>query len=139
MDQKSVIQYEYFINDKLKSNLKKLNEAREKINGKIENYVQTKDMIQTLQANDMKEIKIRTDIGCNFYMKAKIKNAEYIYIDIGLGLFAQMKLNEAASFIDKKVKLLDDRVEVINQDMCKVSALIRLYLNDLAAKQGLED
>lgn len=66
--------------------------------------------IDAIRATKGGQFKTLVDIGCNFYLQAKVSDTKHIVIDIGCGYFAQMTLDEAQKFIKKRDKLLSECV-----------------------------
>ncbi len=138
--QENIIKYETFINDVLKEDLKKVIEQRDKIYSKIAEYLQLKKIIEQLleNPNQKNELKVMTDLGCNFYCQAKIEDASRVMIDVGFGLFVEFTLKEGLDFIAKKVDMLTKQTEGLTSDYAKIKARIKLVLTNLKQLQMLE-
>lgn len=131
--------YEHFVNDKLRNDLGKCLNEQEKIYSEIAEYLQVKDTIEKLMLSDMKEeLKVKVDLGCNFYAKAVVQDLSFINIAIGYGFFLQMKFDEALKFIEKKVKVLNKLAEDLTLKTCEIKANIKFVLEGLREIQHLE-
>eukprot|EP00794_Sanderia_malayensis_P015917 gene15917-17517_t len=140
--QENVTKYEGFINDVLKEDLKKVIHERDKIYSRIADYLQLKRVIEELleerSRNEITDMKVMTDIGCNFYCQAKIEDTSKVMIDVGFGFFVEFTLKEGVGFINKKVGLLTKKAEVLTSDSAKIKARIKLVLSNLRQLQMLE-
>ncbi|MED6234242.1 hypothetical protein ATANTOWER_025222 [Ataeniobius toweri] len=105
VDQK-VLQYEVFINDVLRRDLRKVLEQRDQVYEKISQYLQLKNTIQSLQEAGSQQLKADVDLGCNFYVQAQVDDSSRIFVAVGFGFFVEMNLDEALRFIDRKTTQL---------------------------------
>uniref|UniRef100_A0A0B6Z650 Uncharacterized protein n=1 Tax=Arion vulgaris TaxID=1028688 RepID=A0A0B6Z650_9EUPU len=138
MDSK-VLAYETFLNERLREDLRKILEDRDKLYEEISQYFQLKSTIQKIQEDltSQTELKTKVDLGCNFYVQANIPDPSMICIAIGYGFFLEMTLPEALTFIDKKTQMLQDHVSELTKDVCKVKGHIRLVLEGLRELQQI--
>lgn len=136
-----VQKYEEFLNEKLKLDLREVHKQRDKIYKEIGDYMQLKRVIETIQ-NDQDEtkcnsydkkntLKAKIDLGCNFYCQTVIPDCSRIYLLVGYGYFVEMTLEEASAFIDKKLKLLNNKSQTFSKDSAKIKAHIRLVMEGL--------
>ncbi|XP_047222098.1 protein UXT [Girardinichthys multiradiatus] len=138
VDQK-VLQYEVFINDVLRRDLRKVLEQRDQVYEKISQYLQLKNTIQSLQEAGSQQLKADVDLGCNFYVQAQVDDSSRIFVAVGFGFFVEMNLDEALRFIDRKTTQLTAFTEQLTQDSAKIKAHIRMVLEGLRELQGLSD
>ncbi|MBN3274612.1 UXT protein, partial [Polyodon spathula] len=82
---KKVLEYETFVTEVLKRDLKKVLDQRDEVSEKIAQYLQLKNVIQSLQESECKEITADVDLGCNFYVQTKV----YVNAGMGIGLLLQ--------------------------------------------------
>ncbi|CAL1532969.1 unnamed protein product [Lymnaea stagnalis] len=138
-NEEKVIEYETFLNDRLKNDLRKILDLRDKIYEDISEYMQLKTTIQKLQ-EDLKpqaELKTKIDLGCNFYVQANVTNPSMIFVSIGFGFFLEMTLTEAVSFIEKKTERLQSQAIELTHDASKVKGHIKLVIEGLRELQNL--
>ncbi|KAL4231150.1 hypothetical protein ACF0H5_008733 [Mactra antiquata] len=136
---RKVEEYERFLNEKLKEDLRVLLEQRDKIYGQIAEYFQLKTTIEQIKDNKItKNLKTKVDLGCNFYVQANVPDATKICVFIGFGFFLEMTLDEALKFIDKRTKFLTEHSDKLSSDALKVKANIRLVLEGLRELQNLD-
>ena len=140
--QEKVKKYETFLNDQLRPDLKSVLEDRDKIYEDISEYSALKNSIEAIlqSASDdvlPKPLKIKTDLGSNFYVRANVPNPENIFLDVGLGFFLELSLSEALAFIEKKVKLLEQKSNLLTEQSLSIKANIKLIIHGLREIQGL--
>lgn len=51
-----------------------------------------------------------------------------IYVKVGFGFFLEMTHGEALAFIEKKVSMINSKIEVLTKDAAKIKAHIKLVL-----------
>lgn len=51
-----------------------------------------------------------------------------IYVKVGFGFFLEMTHDEALAFIEKKVSMINSKIDVLTKDAAKVKAHIKLVL-----------
>lgn len=54
---------------------------------------------------------------------------DMIFLDIGLNCVVQLKLNEAITFIEKRIEIYNQTLESLVENSSKVKAHIKLILN----------
>uniref|UniRef100_T2M3E0 Protein UXT n=1 Tax=Hydra vulgaris TaxID=6087 RepID=T2M3E0_HYDVU len=140
-----VLQYEDFLNSKLKSDLLEVHKQRDLVYKEMAEYLQLKKTIEIIQQqqkeniNSHKQFELRTkiDLGCNFYCQALIPDTSFVYVSVGYGYFVQMTLEEAIIFINKKMKILTEKSDRFVKDSAKIKAHIRLVMEGLREIQNL--
>lgn len=55
-------------------------------------------------------------------------DASMIYVKVGFGFFLEMTHDEALAFIEKKVAMINSKIEVLTKDAAKIKAHIKLVL-----------
>ncbi|KAG7472691.1 hypothetical protein MATL_G00111490 [Megalops atlanticus] len=134
-----VLQYETFINEVLKRDLQRVLEQRDAVYEKISQYLQLKNVIESLQESGSKELKTEVDLGCNFYVQAHVEDSSKIFVAIGYGFYVEFTLPEALKFIEKKTTQLTTYTEALTKDSAKIKANIRMVMEGLRELQGLKD
>jgi len=135
-----VLQYEKFVDEVLKEDLKKVLDQRDSVHGNIAEYLQLKNTIEMIQeTNDGKAMTTKVDLGCNFYCQAKIQDTSMICIQVGLGFFVELTLCEALRFIDKKTEQLTAVSDRLSHDAAAIKARIKFVLEGLREVQGIPD
>ena len=113
-------EYAAFITETLQPQLQTAVEAKEKIEKDISEYAQLRNRLQNLSntlnsqaANGIKSKPIETLIDLAYeeiYCRAVISNPKTVYVDVGLGFMVEFTLPEALTFIDKRIKYLEEEV-----------------------------
>ncbi|ELU18251.1 hypothetical protein CAPTEDRAFT_1365 [Capitella teleta] len=138
--EEKVLQYEKFLNEILRRDLQKVLEERDKIYSEIAEYLQLKNVIQKLKEEDpgRKGLKSQVDLGCNFYVQAKVPDASKIFVAIGFGFFLEMNFDEALKFIEKKELHLNGISDKLSADALKVKMHIKVVLEGLRELQRID-
>ncbi|XP_076313485.1 uxt prefoldin-like subunit [Tachypleus tridentatus] len=136
-----VLKYEHFLNDVLREDLRKFLLERDKICTRIAEYEGLKTVISRIEETSEKgkSLKTEIDFGCNFYVKAVVPNTSHIFIHVGFGFFVEFTMEEAKCFIDKKVEQLNQQLEKLTKDTCKIKAHIKMVYEGLRELQGISE
>ncbi|XP_013780942.1 protein UXT-like [Limulus polyphemus] len=136
-----VIEYEKFLNDVLREDLRKILQERDKICTRIAEYDQLKTVISRIEetSEKSKPLKTEIDFGCNFYVKAVVPNTSHIFVHVGFGFFVEFTMEEAKCFIDKKVEQLNQQLKKLTKDTCKIKAHIKIVYEGLRELQGISE
>ncbi|XP_035692906.1 protein UXT homolog [Branchiostoma floridae] len=136
-----VTEYEKFLNERLKVDLQKTLDSRDEIYAKMSEYLQLKTNIERMQEVDFPKGELRTkvDLGCNFYVQAKVPDVSKIFVAVGFGFYVEFTHSEALKFIDKKIEHLTEHAERLTKDSGRIKAHIRLVIEGLKELQGLQD
>ena len=139
-----VVEYERFLNEHLRADLRSVLERRDAIYSDKAEYTQLKATVQHLineQGCPQKKEPLKTmvDLGCNFYTKARVQDYSRIIVAIGLGFYLEMQLDEAVVFIDKKVAVLTKEAEQLSEQASQINARIKMVLGALHELQFRPD
>ncbi|XP_015911893.1 protein UXT [Parasteatoda tepidariorum] len=139
MTEKKILEYETYLNDVLREDLKCVLSQRENLCQEVLDLEQLKTVIERLQEAELNKetIKTRVDLGCNFYAQANITDTKYIFIKTGLDIFVQFTLEEATKFIDKKIDFLKKKIDHTLKKSSEINAHIQLILQGLRELQHL--
>ena len=133
---KKVTEYEKFLNERLKSDLQTVLDVRDTVFSDIAEYRQLHSVIESLQRREEgTDLKTMVDLGCNFYVQARVADPSRVCVAVGFGVFVELTHEEALRFIDKKVALLNSRAETLTEKACQIKARIRLVLDALQELQ----
>ncbi|XP_065184984.1 protein UXT homolog [Sycon ciliatum] len=135
--QEKVRKYEEFLNERLKRDLQKVLAAREAVYADIADYLLLKSTIEQLKVAELPKGELRTkvDLGCNFYVQAKVPDPKKVCVAVGFGFFVECSLDEALGIIEKRVALLNKKSEQLTEDSSKIKANIRVVLEGLGELQ----
>ena len=118
-------------------------DLRDNVNSELAEYLQLRNVIEKIKESDsakMDTLRTMVDLGANFYCQAKVSNPDKIFVCIGDGFYGELSLDEALSFIDKRVALLNSRLQVLTKDVSEISARVRIVIEGLRELQfgGIE-
>lgn len=135
--QGKVLEYETFLNERLKVDLKAVLDSRDAIYSDIAEYLQLRNVIEKLMDGGVPHTGLKTmvDMGCNFYAQARVPDASHVFVAIGFGFFLEFTLSEALEFIDKKVAHLSGRAEELTEQESQIKARIRVVVEALGEMQ----
>lgn len=139
--ERKVLLYETIINDVLKDDLASLEKKLETKNAEIIEYHQLKSVITTLQNNefDKSGFKTQVDIGENFLIEAHVPDASTIILEIGLGHYLELTLDNALVVTNARIKMLEDQIAQYRKQIARISAHIKLMLLILGKIQGIKE
>ncbi|XP_074110100.1 uxt prefoldin-like subunit [Cotesia typhae] len=137
---KKIIKFEKFINEVLKSDLKKFEEKLDVKNTELAEFIQLKSVITTLKNTECNEsgFKTQVDLGNNFFIQATVEDASKIFLDVGLGYYVEFNLDEAVVLINVRVKLLEMQISNLRKEISKTNAHIKLLLMGMRNLQGFK-
>lgn len=78
-----------------------------------------------------KNLETQVNIGENIFCEAKINNCERVIVKLGGDLFAELTLDRAEQFIEKRIALLNERASVFKKEAISIRARIHLILSSL--------
>ncbi|XP_071960663.1 protein UXT-like isoform X1 [Antedon mediterranea] len=135
-----VFEYEHFVNEVLRKDLQKVLENREGLFTQVAQYLQLKTVIEKIKDNvSDSDLKTQVDLGCNFYVQAKVPDASKIFVNVGFGFFVEFTHQEALTFIEEKVNQLNKTCDQLTKDSAKIKANIKLVYEALKELQHITD
>ncbi|ORY28241.1 Prefoldin alpha-like protein [Rhizoclosmatium globosum] len=128
--QQKIQKYEVFLSTKLQPDLKKVLDERDAVYEDIAEYLKLKNQIEFMKENSSDDSPLKTlvDVGCDFYMQAKVENKDRIYIQVGLDCHVEFSLDEALMFLGRKEKQLEKKAESLTERALQIKAHIKLCL-----------
>lgn len=134
---KSREQIESFIDDVLRENLKEYEKYINKMNAETMEFVQLKNLCESISHDLSNGFKTQVNIGGNFFMSANVPDTSKILVNIGLNHYVEFTINEAIKFCDFKVKSMENDANVIREKSIETRAQIKLALLSIAEKENL--
>ncbi|XP_041763172.1 protein UXT homolog [Anopheles merus] len=129
---------EAFVHEHLKEDLRMYETQLKLINAEIMEYVQLKNMIETILGQERREeFKTQVNIGGNMFMKAGADSVEHILVDVGLKVFVEFTIEEASRYVDVKIKVLTKQADTIRDKSIETRANIKLALLVIGDSQRL--
>ena len=108
-------QFEAFINEKMKPDLKFLLQSRERVYEEVSEYEKLKQTICQLDTSNQDIIKTKVDLGCGFYVQANVPETKTICMLVGLGFYVDYTYPEALKYIDKKLAYLSKNEKIFTE------------------------
>eukprot|EP00743_Colponemidia_sp_Colp-15_P012350 GILK01014025.1.p1 GENE.GILK01014025.1~~GILK01014025.1.p1 ORF type:complete len:161 (+),score=27.30 GILK01014025.1:65-547(+) len=130
--ERKVFEYEKFVDERLKQDLKNVLDDRDKLYEQIAQYLQLRNNITVIKENQLKQMKTMVNLGCDFYAQAEVADTSFIFVNVGLGFHLQFTLDEALIFIEKKEQALNTRAELLTRKASEIKAHIKVFLEAIA-------
>lgn len=131
-----ILQYEEFLNERLRSDLHKVLTQREKVCTDVLEYSQLKTTVGLLRNQPTSAaLKTMVDLGCNFYAHAKVEDSSKVVVSIGLGFYLEMTLEEASDFIERKIADLTNQADKLSEQAAQINGRIKLVMETLRELQ----
>ncbi|KAK1132527.1 hypothetical protein K0M31_013910 [Melipona bicolor] len=139
--QRKILEFETFVNDVLKEDLAQLEQKLNVKNADIAEFLELKATITTFKNNglDKNGFKTQVDIGQNFFIEAQVSDASTILLDIGLGHYLELSIDDAVAVINVRVKLLEQQIKHFRKEIARTNAHIKLILLGIRELQGFDD
>lgn len=135
------MRYEHFLNDVLREDLRKIFIVRDKLTEELAEIfaleITLEKLIKDPEICSRSGMTSQIDLGCNFYVTAKIPKSDFIFMNVGLGFYAELTFSEASTFARKKIKLLETRLEQLTKSSARIKAQEKLVLEALGEIQGI--
>nr|CAG4652374.1 EOG090X0MWD [Triops cancriformis] len=137
--QQKIQEYETFLNDVLRGDLKKAVDLRDKITGDIAEHVQLKNLVESLQKAEVdgSSLDTKVDIGCNFYVQAHVPDSSMLFVKVGYGFHVEMTWSETLKFVDKKIAYLNQQLDELSKTSSDIKAKIKMVLEGLRELQQI--
>jgi prefoldin subunit 5 len=145
--QAKVREYETFLNDRLRADLRRAWTERDRIFSEIAEYERLRVTLNTLdelyknrKETDLEDpLQTQIDLGCSFFVQAECPINNRIFISIGFGLFCELTYDEGKNFIDKKLPYLREQQVELSNKISHIKANIKLVLEALKEIQTIDD
>nr|KAJ3422626.1 hypothetical protein HK105_007241 [Polyrhizophydium stewartii] len=123
-----VRRYESFVNDRLRKDLEKVLQKRDELYERVGQLLQLRNQIEVIKSQKEPELKTMMNVGCDFFMKARIPDKSKIILQVGLDVYVEMGLDEAIDFLERKEKRLQAQTEMWTDKASEIRAHIKLVL-----------
>lgn len=124
------------INDKLRKDLENLEQGLNKTNEELIEYMQLEKTLEFMKEHKPDGFKTKVDVGSNMFMQAKVDKIEPILINIGLGVYLELELEEALKYLKMKIKILSKEADVVRDESLKIRSQIKILLMYLAEQEN---
>ena len=130
----AVAHLEHLINEDLKVQLERVLDRRDKLHERIAACLELRNGVKLLLDQNLSSIKTQVNLGCDFYVAASVPDTSSIYVDIGLGMHAQMTLDEAVAFSEQREARLTEAAAELTERSVDLKARIKLALLAIDAR-----
>ena len=103
----------------VENRLKVLESRRNLILSKIAEIERTIQCLDDVQKSGESEILL--SIGSNVYVPGSLKKSEKILVELGAGVAVEKSVEGARSFLEKKLKILENGIASIENEMVNLS------------------
>lgn len=122
-----VVALEELINEGLKQDLVEVSKQVDRVCETIADYHKVKSALQVFKINPY-DVRLLTNIGCNFYAQCDVKDATKIYLCVGKDYFLLMELDEALKMIEFKEKQWMKKLDQLQEKASSIKAYIKIAL-----------
>ena len=122
-----VVALEELVNEGLKQDLVEISKQVDSVCGTIADYIKVRSALKVFKSNP-RDLRILTNIGCNFYAQCHIEDATKVYLCIGKDYFLQLELEEAIEMINFKEKQLMKMLDGLQEKASSIKAYIKIAL-----------
>lgn len=123
----SVLVLEEVVNERLKQDLSDVSQQVDRICQTIADYLKVKSALKILRTNT-RDVRVQTNLGCNFYAQCNIEDASKVYICVGQDYYLHMGIDEAIKMIDFKENQWSKQLDILQEKASKIKAYIKIAL-----------
>eukprot|EP00049_Salpingoeca_infusionum_P010056 m.170364 g.170364 ORF g.170364 m.170364 type:complete len:155 (+) comp14528_c0_seq5:582-1046(+) len=135
--QDRITDYESFLNEKIRRDLRELQVKRDHIYDDIAEFKKLEssiEAIKTLQTHS-DSLETKVDLGNGFFCDAMVPSTEFVYVDVGFGFHVQYTLDEAIHVCKSKEDHLSKRAETLSKKIAETSAMAKVVRDALGQLQ----
>ncbi|KAL4499111.1 hypothetical protein ABPG72_017013 [Tetrahymena utriculariae] len=136
-NQSEAQKYESFLNSRLKIDLNKAFRRKDIYQTRLRDYIETEMFIQKAESIQGDSIKMKMDLGHQFFANAEIENKDKIVLDVGLGVFVELTYKEAKDIIFEQKIELERLIRKADIDIVDIKTNIKIFENTLNQLAGL--
>lgn len=134
----SISKYEAFVNNVLKEDLRSLEIKLQHINAEISDLIQQKHTL-AIATNPEKHpdgFKSQINLGCNFFMEARVRDTSSMLINIGLNIYLEFSREEAIKYLKARITAYESKAEELKNKSVETKAHIKLVLLGIGELQN---
>lgn len=132
-----VVVFEELVNEGLKQELVVVSQKVDTICQTIADYLKIRSALKIFKVNSH-DVRVQTNIGCNFYAQCHIDDASKIYLCVGQDYYLYLDLDEALKMIDFKEKQLMKLLDDLQQKASRIKAYIKIALETMGRLYELD-
>lgn len=136
--QEKVKEYESFVENKLKNDLKEIETILKSKAEKHRDWEEVKETTKVIRSFKEKnrDMRLKVDVGQGIMVQGEVTDFEQNYIDIGLGYLLEMDCDEADRYADIRLKLLQKEITHYRKLAVNIKVHIKLTLLAMSELQG---
>eukprot|EP00937_MAST-01D_sp_MAST-1D-sp2_P007914 g7914.t1 len=105
--------------------LEKALQRRERLEGQSREYEELRANLQLLEDSGTEGFKSLVNLGCDFFMQAKVEDCSRVMVQLGAGVVAEMTHAEALRFIEAKQRALHISTQACAEECAALAAVIK--------------
>lgn len=128
--QTKVQTYENFIEDRLKPDLKSIENALQHKNATYQEWQDLKNVIKHwkyLREKD-RDVDLQIEIGCGVNVFAEVTEFDRLFVDVGAGILLEMDCDEAEKYAVIRMNVLRKEISHLRELAVNVKVHIKLVL-----------
>ncbi|XP_057759225.1 uncharacterized protein LOC130979716 isoform X2 [Arachis stenosperma] len=136
--QQKVQRYEEFVDRRLKPDLQRAIDERDKVFEQQKIFADLRRNIENLEKNSVTSLRTLVNLGSEVYLQAEVPNTQYIFVDVGLGFNVEFTWSEALNYIQKREERIAKtwliyfrQIDEYNQSIASIKAQIKLVLEGI--------
>ncbi|KAL1355956.1 uncharacterized protein LOC107489419 [Arachis duranensis] len=129
--QQKVQRYEEFVDRRLKPDLQRAIDERDKVFEQQKIFADLRRNIENLEKNSVTSLRTLVNLGSEVYLQAEVPNTQYIFVDVGLGFNVEFTWSEALNYIQNREERIAKQIDEYNQSIASIKAQIKLVLEGI--------
>lgn len=125
-----VLAFEEVVNEGLKQDLAVVSKQASDVCQTIAEYLKIKSALKIFK-NNPHDVRVQTNLGCNFYAQCDIEDGSEIYLSLGKDYFLRLKLNEALQMIDFLESKWTQHLDQLQEKASRIKSYIKVSLEAL--------
>ncbi|KAK0398112.1 hypothetical protein QR680_002434 [Steinernema hermaphroditum] len=118
-----------FMRERIHKDYEKYAADLQKVNCDIKEYSDLSVVLNKLVSYKGDNLKAKVDVGCNFFMQASIEKWNKIIVKLDNEYFAELSLERAKIFVEKKLELLRQKADRLTEVFNSIRAHDRLMVS----------
>uniref|UniRef100_A0A0N5AQU2 Prefoldin subunit alpha n=1 Tax=Syphacia muris TaxID=451379 RepID=A0A0N5AQU2_9BILA len=124
--------YRKFVKERLEVDYESVVKDINVIFAEIREYETLRLAISKIKETGVKEnLETQVNIGKNIFCDAEISDCQRIIVKLGGDIFAELTLDRAEQYVEKRINLLNERASILEKEGHSIKARIHLILSSL--------
>jgi prefoldin alpha subunit len=134
-----IAEYERFIGERLRPDLLAAEQARDKTQREVLQWEALVVNARSLREEGREEMRTLVDLGAQVYCQADVPDTSRVFVSVGLGFHAEMTLEEAEAFAERKMEKLRQDVAKKIEEVADVQSHVKLVAEGIRELAQLTD